>query len=137
MKYQTIYLEGIDKSGKDLIAKYVNKLSNYKYIVNSRGILSQIAYSILYNRGEQYDIEYEKNNLYVYLQVDKEDWEIRCKLSNEPEIDYKKNIESFDIAINLTKDKLNILYYDTSLLTPYEIAKKIIYKIEQLNKETK
>ena len=91
----------------------------------------------MYNRGEQYDIEYEKNNLYVYLQVDKEDWEIRCKLSNEPEIDYKKNIESFDIAINLTKDKLNILYYDTSLLTPYEIAKKIIYKIEQLNKETK
>ena len=50
MKMYNIYLDGIDKCGKGSILPYIGPLSNYKYICNVRGVISQIAYSKLYNR---------------------------------------------------------------------------------------
>lgn len=133
MKYQTICLEGIDKCGKDLIAQYIIKLCEGKYIVNCRGIISQIAYNNLYNRCYKYDISQERNVLYIRLDVDKKDWELRCKLDNEPKIDYYENVRVFENAYNECSE-LTMLRFNTSFNTPYSIALNILDAIEKLNK---
>lgn len=135
MKYYNIFIDGIDKSGKDLIAYYVIRLSNFKYIVNGRGILSQLAYAKLYNRNDVYDLTQQKNIINVYLEVDKEDWLLRCKKTNEPAIDYEKNTEAFQYAVNVLDKAYNVICFNTSQETPYSIAKRIVNYVDDLNKE--
>lgn len=137
-KYYNIVIEGIDKTGKDLLKTYIEKLSNYKYIVTVRGIISQLSHTRIFNREYKYDLPKEDNNIYVYLYVDKEDWQIRCNINNEPKIDYDEFNSQFDRTISSMKDmypNLKILTYDTSKFTPYEIAKDVINKVNNLNKE--
>lgn len=135
MKMYNIYLDGIDKCGKDSILPYIGPLSNYKYICNVRGVISQIAYSKLYNRPYEYDLDQQIYALNVYLTVDYEDWKIRCKSTNEPEINYIENVKVFDESFDyLKKLHFPVLKCNTSKCSPYEIAKIIINEIERYNK---
>ncbi|HOY90892.1 MAG TPA: hypothetical protein PK891_04175, partial [Bacteroidales bacterium] len=79
-----IEIEGIDKTGKDLIKAYITQLSNYKYIVQSRGLLSNMVYAEKYSRDYDYTLMYRP--IVVYLDVDEEDRHVRCLISNEPPI---------------------------------------------------
>lgn len=136
MKYFSICLDGIDKSGKDTILGYIDLLSNHKYVINSRGILSQIAYSKLYNRDFVYDLSTQEYIVNVLLTVNKNDWEIRCKLTNEPKIDFIENSNAFIDAFKILKDtKLPICTFNTSDYTPYMIAREIIQYMNTLNGE--
>ena len=136
MKYYSIEVDGIDKTGKDILERYIAYLGKFKYIVNVRGILSQIAYADLYKRDYAYDLQSEQNNIIVYLTADEADWSIRCKLTHEPKIDYTENITVFNNARDLLiKKGLTVLEYNTSKMTPYEIANCIINYMEKLNKE--
>lgn len=138
MKYDTIVLEGIDKTGKDTILRYICELSNYKYLVQSRGILSQIAYSKLYNRDYKYEIKNKYNNvLFVYLTVDREDWNIRCNMTNEPVISYDDNVDAFHYTIIECCKYINIINFNTSKKTPYQIAKQIVEYMNELNEVIK
>lgn len=138
MKYDTIVLEGIDKTGKDTILRYICELSNYKYLVQSRGILSQIAYSQLYTRDYEYQVKDRYNNvLFVYLTVDREDWNIRCNMTNEPVISYDDNTKVFNDVVYKYRDYINIIKFDTSKKTPYQIAKKIVEYMNELNEVIK
>ena len=129
-----ISFEGIDKSGKDIVRKYVNILGNYKYVLMDRGLLSNIVYSKLYNRDYNYDITQFKQWIIVLLKPEYEDWKIRCKLTNEAYINYDENIKLFNqYAKELQNNGIKILEYNTTKLTPYTIAKNIIENIEKLN----
>jgi len=135
LKYYTIVLDGIDKTGKDLIAFYISELSEKRYLVYSRGIISMIAYSNLYKRDYSYEVSQQKNIVNVLLAVDEEDWNIRCKYTNEPKINYDENIMAFENAekILITEHNLKILNYNTSKITPYNIAKDIIRYMNIIN----
>lgn len=134
LKYYEVCVEGIDRTGKDTISSYITYLSNFKYLVKARGIASMIAYSNLYNRNYEYDFN-DKNKVFVCLFCDYEDWKIRCKLTNEKEIDYFANTkEYFKVMNSLEKNNL-VLYYNTSEITPYCIAKKVISILDTLNGE--
>ena len=98
MKYYSICIDGIDKTGKDTLLGFIDRLSNHKYIINVRGMLSQIAYSDLYKRDFNYDLSTQQHILNVLLTADKEDWEVRCKLTREPAINYEDNCEVFEEA---------------------------------------
>lgn len=127
IKYEQICFDGIDKAGKELIRNYVNILGKYYYILNDRGLISNIAYAKLYNRNYSYDLSKYKDILFVCLTVDKEDWQVRCKLTNEPVINYEKNVEVYQETINyLRNNGIKIVEYNTSEMTPYCIAKHII-----------
>jgi len=132
VKGYLIDVEGLDKSGKDLIKFYITQLTNYKYVVQSRGILSNMVYAEKFNRQYNYTIDYKP--IVVYLDVDKDDWEIRCKLNNEPKIDYDADralyMKYLDVLI---KQDVEILSYNTSKETPINIAKSIIRYIEAKN----
>jgi len=138
LKYYNVIIEGIDKTGKDLLKRYIERLSNYKYMVTSRGIISQISHTRIFDRDYEYDLQNEENNVYVYLSVEKDDWEIRCKLTNEPIINYYTFIEHFESTVKDIKylyPNINIICYNSSHMTPYDIAKDIISKLDDLNEE--
>ena len=128
-----IEIEGVDKTGKDLIAGYIDRLSNRRYVVNARGLLSMMVYSDIYNRGYNYENELKdnKNTLVVYLTAEKEDLEIRHKLSNEPKIDIERDLKVFeDYAEVFEKAGITVLKCNTSHMTPYNVAKFVLSYIK-------
>ena len=136
LKHYCISFEGIDKSGKELVGKYVNILGKYKYVLMDRGLLSNITYARMNNRNYEYNLDAYTNWVIVYLTVDKEDWKVRCKLANEPEIDYDLHMKEFNrTAIELDKAGIPIFVYNTSVYTPYSIAKDIIHCMEDKEKK--
>ena len=102
--------------------------------------MSQIAYSHLWDREYVYNISkgYLENTLFVYLTVNEDDWNVRCKISGEHEknknrtdvesaIKYKSSNDSFEYANDVLKQLLysygvndkHILKLNTSDMTPY------------------
>lgn len=129
-----IAFEGMDKTGKDIIYQYVKKLGNCKYILMDRGIISNVTYARIYNRDYSYDINQFKDWLLVYLHCDEEDWNIRCKLSNEPSINYATHLNEFNKTVEFFKNtNFNVLTINTSHVTPYDAANLILKEIERLN----
>ena len=136
MKYFSICIDGIDKTGKDTLLGFIDLLSNHKYVINVRGMLSQLAFAELYNRDYKYDISTQQYILNVLLTANKEDWEVRCKLTKEPKISYEANSIAFESAYKLLKNNnLPVIRFDTSTMTPYMIAKEIIKYLDKLEEE--
>lgn len=143
LKVFNIELDGIDKCGKDSVRPYVFYLKPGKYLCRARGLISQIAYAKLYKRDIEWDgADYAKNTLFVLLEVDKQDWEIRCKLTNEPNtgFTYEEMTQAFKLALYELKERFNvpenqILVFNTSEYTPYTIADKIKTHLEYLNNQ--
>lgn len=141
LKVFNIELDGIDKCGKDSIRPYVFYLEPGKYLCRARGLISQIAYAKLYKRDIEWNgAYYTKNTLFVLLEVNKQDWEIRCKLTNEPSLGftYEEMTQAFNLALYELKERFNvpedrILVLNTSANTPYAIAKEITTHLEYLN----
>lgn len=135
LSYYELFIDGIDKTGKDLVCAYVDQLSNHRYVVKSRGVISQLAYARLYNRGYCYNVVPQQYAVNVLLSVDPIDWRVRCKLTNEPEIDYLTHANEFHrTASELAKYGHRVLHFNTSVVTPYQIATKIIEYMNKLNK---
>lgn len=133
-----VFIEGIDKSGKDTIARYVNEYTNYAHYVSARGPMSVIAYSEKFGRDSD-NFEYLKkikdNILIVYLVVDEDDFNIRCKLTNEPFINYNDDCKLFDDAAKYCMSTLglNVSKANTSKQTPQQIATLIVHTINALS----
>lgn len=134
MKYYQIVLDGIDKTGKDLIRSYIFYLGQGRYICIARGLASMRVYSKLYKRNYQYDEESQKYTVNVLLTVDKDDWTVRCKHVNESLTNYERETQMFNEAFEeMRKQGLKTLGYNTSHRTPYDIAKSILEYMEKLN----
>lgn len=140
-KVFNIEFEGIDKCGKDTIVQYFLKYCPNIYTPKARGIISQIAYTKMFGRNDNYAVNdgYLKNTLFVFLDVDKRDWEIRCKLTNEPHIDYEQSTKEFMTAFSYVRERLNdnnhFMVFNTSITTPFEIVKEVVERLELLNRE--
>ena len=151
-KVFNVEFDGIDKCGKDSIMKQMFSVVPNKYIPKARGILSQIAYSKLFNRDAQYNVSngYLENTLIVYLTVDEDDWNVRCDLSHEHELNkrrsdveaqikYKSSSEAFDYAYDTLYKanpyKRNMMKLNTSELTPYKIIVEVKNRLEELNRQ--
>ena len=143
LKVFNIELDGIDKCGKDSVRPYVFYLEPGKYLCRARGLISQIAYAKLYKRDIEWNgAYYTKNTLFVLLEVNKQDWEIRCKLTNEPSLvfTYEEMTQAFKLALYELKERFDvpenqILVFNTSEYTPYAIADEIKTHLEYLNNQ--
>lgn len=135
--WHTVVLEGIDKTGKNLIQTYIHELSGKKYVIHCRGIMSQLTYTLRYSRKYNYGIDPSTcRDLIVLLDVDKDDWLIRCKNAKERLIDYETDVEAFNETYRaFEKLGYKLLRFNTSHTTPYDIAKKIIEVLESLENE--
>ena len=137
-KYYTVIFEGIDKTGKDQLARYVDEICGHDMCLPRRGIVSNVAYAKLYGReAPEYDLSNHKHEIYVLLRCsDKTDWKMRCKLTNEPAIDYEKNVEVFETTWDWFKtvhDPKLCFEYDTCKMTPIQIARDIVGRVNMLN----
>lgn len=134
-----IILEGIDRCGKGSLHRYLERLGNFKYIIDDRGILTQLVYNEKFNRGVEYNLDEYKKDLIIYLYAEPEDLEIRFKMTNEPSL-YKdlsiieginKDLEIYDKYVNILNDEGYIIYsFNTTNMTPYNVAKSIIHILE-------
>lgn len=133
-KMYHIVLDGIDKTGKDLIRSYIYYLGNAKYICTARGFTSMVAYSNLYNRPHTYDVSTQTHILNVLLTVEKEDWIVRCNHTKETQIDYEEHTKAFEDAFKiLEKNYMHTLRFNTTHQTPYVIAKLILQWMNRLD----
>lgn len=128
-----IEIEGHDKNGKDTIHKYIEQLGGYKYTLNVRGILTQLVYNDKFSRDNEYLMTYKP--LIILLSTHPEDVEIRCRMTSEPKINVEKDSEVYEYYAK-TLEELGaavVWRYNTSEMTPYQVGKDIISKLEKIN----
>ena len=128
-----IIIEGPDKVGKDSLIEYIHTLSNFRYCINSRGILSQLVYNDKYHRHNTYTLSYKP--LIIFLTADEEDQAIRCKLTNEPKINFKQDLDAFDSYAKYLEDNdfAVVWRFNTSHITLFELSKEIINNLDLIN----
>ena len=61
LNFYCISVEGIDKTGKELIRKYLDILGKHKYVLMDRGIISNVAYAKLWHRPYSYELSVFKD----------------------------------------------------------------------------
>ena len=133
LKIDTIVLEGIDKTGKDTIQKYIYHLKKGRYAVYNRGNISNAAYDKIFNRNEYIERDLPYNFLYILLTVDPDDLKIRFEINNEPKIDREYHAEVFhEIFYRLTEGHYR-LEFNTTEVTAYNIAKQVIEYCDNIN----
>ena len=144
-----VEFDGIDKCGKDTLVQTMFKVFPNYCAYQARGLQSQIAYSHLYNRPWNYPVTdgYKENALFVYLDVEKEDWLQRLKDTNEIENnknrsdvdfveDYERHRGAFEYAWNLMADPKYVNHFmkiNTSKYSPVEIAEMVAARLKELN----
>jgi len=118
------------------LVKYLAKMSSYTLNILDRGPITNIVWNKIQGRDVEYDLEMWKSTLFVRLNVDKEDWKIRCSINNEPPmpLSFEDMSRRYDEAFQELKcHGFYILEFNTSKLTPYKIALKIIEMLNELN----
>lgn len=134
LTYYNVYIDGIDKAGKDTVNDYITRLADFKYLNKSRGLLTMIAYAEKFNRHYEYDLDSMRKSVHVLLDVEKHDWEARCKIANEPKIDYDADVKLFDKAYKQLKEAGYKVYrFNTSYECAYQIAIHILVLLDRLN----
>lgn len=133
MEPKLIIIEGTDRVGKSTLIEELHKATNYKHIINDRGVLSNIVYSQVYGRmtpelSKQYK-ELEKqiaktNHLVIYLTCDAKILEQRRKDTNHEPVDFKYHQKLFASAVEATP--LSVCTFDTAALKPHNIVQKLI-----------
>ena len=135
LMYDTIVIEGIDKTGKDILTNYLRVLSNNKYCCYSRGVISDTAYEMIYGRTV-HQREITDNVFSVLLTANEDDLKVRFKLTKEPEIDIEQHLEVFrDVFYTMTVDKFSV-EFNTSDMTPITIAKHILEIVDYINENS-
>lgn len=136
-KYWQIDIEGIDKTSKDTLRRYIDIVCGHKYEIFDRGILSDVAYDKIFKRKHR---EYRFSDAlldertWIYLLADEEDWNIRCLITNEPKISYSEHLAAFDETVEDFKKKgARIWTYNTSEMTPIMIARDVVKRMAELN----
>ncbi len=135
-----IEIDGVDRCGKNTLVSYISLLSNFKYIIYDRGILSQLVYNDLYNRGEDYSniLKDNKNTIVIHLWGELKDLEIRHKITNEKPIDILEHRNMFMCKQKeLLDNGIFVFNYNTSKMTPYKMAQEIIQILDYIEEENK
>lgn len=136
LKYWELEIDGTDRVGKDTLTSYIALLTNYRFSINSRGLMSQLVYNRKYKRNVIYDLTtFNKNKIIIWLYAEEEDLKIRCDLTNEKSYSIIEDTNLFKTTYDFLKNNnFKIFAYNTSKHTPYSIAKDIIKKIEEMEK---
>ena len=136
MTNYVVSLDGIDKAGKTTLTKYLAHMSNFTLNVLDRGPITNIVWNKIQGRDVSYDLEMWKTTLFVRLNVDEEDWNIRCKIHNEPPMPYtfKDMNKAYDEVFEMFRNNgFYVLEFNTSKMTQHKIAMKILEFLKERN----
>ena len=136
-KYWELEIDGPDKTGKDLLCKYLCEFSHYRFSINVRGLISQLVYAKKFKRDFEYNTrDFSKNKILIVLLGEPADLAVRCKTTGEPPYDIENDLALFKLVTYEVEEKgYIVLKYNTSSATPYAIARDILRVIEQLEEE--
>lgn len=132
----TVSFDGLDKTGKSTLVKYLAQLSHFTLCILDRGPITNIVWNKIQKREIEYDLEMWRNTLFVRLTADEDDWNIRCKIHQEPPmpLSYSEMSREYDdVFAKLKAEGFHAIEFNTSRLTQIEIAKQIIETLEKLN----
>ena len=136
LKHFCVSLDGIDKSGKSTLVKYLARMCNFTWNILDRGVITNLVWNKIQGRDIEYDLEMWKSTVFVKLNVDKADWEIRCKIHNEPPMpdSYETMTKAYDDMFDWFRNHgFYVLEFNTSKMTQYQIAKKIVKYVDEIN----
>ena len=129
-----IEIEGVDKSGKDTVGPYIAIITNYAYMINVRGTLSQLVYNDKFGRDITYSLVHKP--LIVFLDVETNDHTIRCKINHEPKINVENDRKAYMKYIELLQSYgIKVLCYNTTRMTPMQIAEDVRQYLETTKTE--
>lgn len=135
-----ILIEGIDRTGKDRLQKYLAKYFNYKYFFIVRSELSSIVYASAYNR---YDYEYDNemfhftsDHLIIYLKVSTDrSYEIiqdRIDKTDHEQFDIKHHSKLYDFHVSAFPNVLSIEVSD--LIDNFKLSSDLVeHKLSTLD----
>jgi hypothetical protein len=87
----------------------------------------------MFNRGFEYDISSFSNIIFVFLDIDYDDWVVRCNVTGEPWINFKEHYKAYENAIvDFRQNGCTFLRYNTSHSAIHHIALDILSKYKQL-----
>ena len=135
-KVYTVSFDGLDKTGKSTLVKYLAQLSNFTLCILDRGPITNIVWNKIQNREIEYDLEMWRNTLFVRLTADEDDWNIRCKVHHEPPmpLSYNEMTARYDeVFAKFKENGFYTLEFNTSKQTQIEIAKSIMEYLNNLN----
>lgn len=132
MMIPTIYIDGIDRTGKTTLIAYLRSLGGWGVIPVDRG---PMTYCIKSGKTEEECMgvygEYS-DAICVFLRCEKPDWNIRCALTNEFTPPYESLVQMWDRQLELArKCGMKVLEYNTSNITIYNVAKDIVLKLKE------
>lgn len=134
MNMTILEIDGQDKVGKDTVLRYIELLSNYKYVIKSRGILSQLVYNDKFNRQYDYSLCYKP--FVVLLTADAVDLHVRHKIAKEPKSNIAKDAEAFSAYANMLRRKgIQVIEFNTSKVNAMQIAKDVIWLFESYSEK--
>ena len=137
LQYYTVSFDGLDKTGKSTMVPYLARMSNFTLNILDRGPITNIVWNKIQGRHVCYDVDMWKKTLFVRLTVNKEDWEIRCKVHNEADMpkSFEEMTAEYDEVFSQFKEYgFQVMEFNTSEMTEFQIATEIMKKLEELNK---
>lgn len=109
MKSNIIHLDGADKTGKDTVRNKIIEETNGNTLIYNRSHISQIAYSIIYNRNIDIDFFmrdawecYCRGNIFIVLECSLENARKRFIKHNEKDLhisQFEKHLKVFNKVI--------------------------------------
>lgn len=133
-----IFVEGIDKTGKDTLAYYLNQYTDFGHYVSARGPLSTLVYAEKFKRkcdSFDYLIRIKNEILIVLLTSEEKDLDIRFKMTDEPWIDICQDMRLFEKQyFKFQQLGIHCVKYNTSYMTPTQIAMSIQHYLSEIEK---
>lgn len=139
-----IHIDGIDRTGKDTLRRKLHD----KHFIFVRSYFSHIVYSRLYNRKIDEKFYFDLINkrisegeVFVILQVNKEEFSKRCILTNEEHVkpeDYDKHNTAFSDVLDFFRLNYNknIIIIDTSTASKTDVYEQLQKKLEEITKKS-
>lgn len=124
-----IFIEGVDKTGKDTLLYYLNQYTNYEHYISARGPISTMVYAEKFGR-KPLNFDYlrliKEEVMFVLLTSEEKDLSIRFKMTHEPQIDVIRDAALFNKYFDkMKKYGVKCVTYNTSYMTPTQICMSI------------
>ena len=134
-----IMMDGIDRTGKDSLAGSIFFNSGFKELIMNRGILSNIAYAIRYNRGDDVvngyldvlkkaDESLGDQLVTIYMICDFDVIQKRIEVTGHEPVDLAADQKAFHEAIDLVIEHVpmhKIIFADSTEKTPDELYQEL------------
>lgn len=132
MNSKLIFIEGVDRTGKGSLMQAIHKATNYKHVIFDRGVISNIAYSMIHGRITQEQLkQYENlenqladvNHLMILLECSTEELQRRADATQHEPINFSLHKSVFRTLVAGTP--LNTVTLDSTNSSPEELVKQL------------